>query len=364
MLLVICGAGASFDSVPAIPPPPPGKPTPEEYRPPLARELFELRPMFIQTLAQYPECRAIIPFLRKPKGTTLEGELQRLQEEAESFPKIKSQLAAVRYYLQQMLFRCEHGWNQSSMGITNYRSLLHIIEQWRQVHGESVCFVTFNYDTLIEEALSEVDLRIKSISDYISGHSHYALIKLHGSVTWSREVVAPRDFRTDRGADAVRQELISRAADLRFGERYIYHAPFATGIYSDPTAHPPEIKIVYPAIAIPIERKIKFECPKEHIEVLCSRLPKVKRVLIIGWRGMEESFLALMKDHLQAPLEVMVVEATNESAKEVERQLNPLIESRTAGGIQSVVGGFTQFIENRNVVGFLEGQPDPTFRLP
>jgi hypothetical protein len=362
MLMVICGAGASYDSVPALPPAALGEKTREDFRPPLASELFERRHAFENALAEFPECRPIIPWLRNPQLKTLEGELQRLQDEAPSYPARYCQLAAVRYYLQQMLFSCEDGWRELSGGITNQRTLLDMIEQWRQAHNESVCFVTFNYDTLIEDALPDVGLRINSMNDYISGHPNYRLIKLHGSVTWSRDVVVPTNFRRENGADGIRHELIKRAAELQFSDRYFHEIPYTIGIYTDKAVIPTENRIAYPAIAIPVERKSQFECPREHVTALCSILPKIKKVLIVGWRAMEQHFLKLMQDHLVAPLEVMIVEATTKSAEDVKKQLEPIIESRVTNGIQSVVGGFTQFIENRNVIGFLEGQPDPTYR--
>ena len=94
----------------------------EQNRPPLANQLFQDRGPFAAALAEFPDCHAVVPWLRDPKGTTLESQLQRLQDEAETYPARHSQLAAVRYYLQQMLYRCEQGWNQTAMGVTNYKT--------------------------------------------------------------------------------------------------------------------------------------------------------------------------------------------------------------------------------------------------
>src|ERR1700721_2550176 len=217
MLMVIFGAGASYDSVPAHPP----NIRPYlENRPPLANQLFANRPQFAAALAEFPECHAVVPWLREPKGAPLEGMLQRLQDEAQDYPERYSQLAAVRYYLQQMLWRCEQHWKDSAMGITNYKSLFDMIEQWRQARDESVCIVTFNYDTLLEDALPIAGLRIGVISDYISRHPRYVVVKLHGSLNWSREVDFPTDFRTQDGPVGVRRQLINRAAQLIVSNRY------------------------------------------------------------------------------------------------------------------------------------------------
>ena len=122
-----------------------------------------------------------------------------------------------------------------------------MVEQWRQADDESVCLVTFNYDTLLEDALPAVGLRLDSISSYISAHPRYVVIKLHGSVNWSREVDAPTDFLTQSGGHGVRNELIKRAAQLEVSSRYVQENPYSTGLCDG--------KVVFPAIAIPVEKK-------------------------------------------------------------------------------------------------------------
>lgn len=91
MLLVIFGAGASYDSAPSHPPPyrgslssaiPSGT---ETYRPPLANELFEERALFAETLKRYKQCLAIVPYLRHLGKRQLEEVLEQLQAEAVSY---------------------------------------------------------------------------------------------------------------------------------------------------------------------------------------------------------------------------------------------------------------------------------------
>jgi hypothetical protein len=48
--------------------------------------------------------------------------------------------------------------------------------------------VTFNYDTMLEQAISQVlGLALNTIDAYFS-HPYYAIIKPHGSINWGREV--------------------------------------------------------------------------------------------------------------------------------------------------------------------------------
>lgn len=129
-------------------------------------------------------------------GTTVESVLSELQAQAAHNQIRHSQLAAIRFYLQSMLRTLVENWNHHALGVTNYNSLIDRIEDWRcRSGGREICLVTFNYDTLLEDALRPVH-RILALSDYIS-HSYYKLIKLHGSVNWAHEVDSPPVSKAD-----------------------------------------------------------------------------------------------------------------------------------------------------------------------
>ena len=116
----------------------------------------------------------------------MEQKLQRLQEECEGYPDGLRQLAAVRFYLNLILRDCVTRWNHLTKGITNYAALLDRIKRWRKGPGPT-CLVTFNYDTLLEEALRTVGNPIGSIEDYIAG-DEWKVVKIHGPVDWGREL--------------------------------------------------------------------------------------------------------------------------------------------------------------------------------
>jgi hypothetical protein len=91
MLLVIFGAGASYDSVQQMRPPnvplsaqrpiPRQYPAHEEARPPLANQLFDTRDIFAKAMGQFPDCKALVPLLRRP-DVSIERELARFQKQA------------------------------------------------------------------------------------------------------------------------------------------------------------------------------------------------------------------------------------------------------------------------------------------
>jgi len=70
MILVIFGAGASYDSVPSR--------TPDRHprallysRPPLARELFLGTDFFMSVLSRFPGCHPIVPYLQAAGGGSI-----------------------------------------------------------------------------------------------------------------------------------------------------------------------------------------------------------------------------------------------------------------------------------------------------
>ena len=50
-------------------------------------------------------------------------------------------------------------------------------------------------------------------------------------------------------------------------------------------------RLIFPALAIPVEGKDEFSCPKRHVERLRNLLAGASRIMTIGWRATEAHFL-------------------------------------------------------------------------
>src|SRR5271165_7128446 len=108
MLLVVLGAGASYDSVAHLPLSAPNDTTFNPERPPLANQLFDHRPIFVDAMNHYPECKALVSPLRK--RVQIEKELAKYQEQAKTYPPALKELAAIRFYLHHALWECQKHW--------------------------------------------------------------------------------------------------------------------------------------------------------------------------------------------------------------------------------------------------------------
>jgi len=359
MLMVIFGAGASYDSSPDFSPPrpqaaqqnfgpPPAPPNPREsWRPPLATQLF-LDPtgVFGDTVANpnHRKLLPILPRLRQPLNGSVEQELESLLAEANADangdPERKRQLFTVRYYLHDLLFKVTGEWLNRTNGVTNYVTLLDQIR--RHTTGESVCLVTFNYDLLLDRALLSFGYRTQRPEDELLAHPNFKLLKPHGSVDWARYVDTPPNTRMGI------EQIIEQADSIKLTNNYL------RADATDPRQMFSFERPIVPAIAVPVQTKTEdtFEWPQSHRAFLDQFLPSVTKILIIGWQAREAHFLQLLRSKLINLTHLMVVgrEASDAGGilayfvQEIGRTPSPL--SRYTGQ-----RGFTQFVVNR------EGEP-------
>jgi hypothetical protein len=319
MLMVVFGAGASADSVN-----PDVLPVARGRMPPTAAQLFGYRESFDKILrTNYPMAVSAVQHLREriAKGNSMEVELARLQDEAEDYEADRRALVAIRFYIQEVIREGDRF--VSAQELTNYRSLVRTLDKWRHTRGEPVVYLTFNYDAILEPALeSALDIpRFGSLGAYHAS-DRFQLFKLHGSVDWwhpTAKLSTPRDQRDMRVGfiNEVRMEDIhTETYELRDPDRF----------YSDPVEG--MMRLYFPAIAIPVEKKSHFECPSDHVERLKGLLPRVDKVLTVGWRAQEAHFLDLMAEHLPAQVETLVVTSAHNSAVEVYKRLRDHFKDR------------------------------------
>jgi hypothetical protein len=266
--------------------------------------------------------------------------LEILQSESEQDAERKRQLAAVRWYLQFVVSQFDIEWTSVSEGITNYVTLL---DQLRRCRGTSpILLVTFNYDRMIEEALSSLAISVESLESYLK-HDGFKLFKLHGSVNWGREVETQIEAAKTGHVWTVISELVDRASELEVSDRY-RALPYTTR----PVALSEGVPL-FPAVAIPVETKRAFECPAEHLECLRANLAAVRKILIVGWRGTEAHFLALLRDHLTNEVDIEAVLGSRDDSEAV------LADIGNAGikfvGTPSSLG-FTDYVLRRDAEGF------------
>jgi len=260
------------------------------------------------------------------QGTPLERILDRLQAEAASHPMRRSQLMAIRFYLRDLITVCRQNWMQLTSGITNYFSLLDQLQSWRERSGKPVCIVTFNYDLLLEDALRTVGVDPLTLQGYVA-HPDWKIIKPHGSVNWAREV--DTEIRP-----LTRQALIARAAEgIEVSQRFVIDSQSVIATNN---------RLLFPALAIPVEGAKGFECPQEHLEVLRECIRQTTQILIVGWRATEKNFLEILARIMpsQMRFNLVIVCGSGQNATQTQANLKQSGVGTNATA-RLYVGGFT-----------------------
>jgi SIR2-like domain len=346
MLMVIFGAGASYDSCSTYPPGSrlhTGEDLDKFFRPPLANELFDNRPLFNSTLDQFPQVKPVLSRLRaSSEGKSdkpVEAILQEIEMQSTTYQRARTELLAVRCYLQKVIANTGRRWLEASRtgGITNQLTLLREIERTRS-DDEPVCLVTFNYDLLLENALGQLGYTYVQMDDYTRTPKLFRLFKLHGSVDWARElkVSFPGNLNTSHEPSFLKY-LIENGTEPRETDPFV--------LRPSTTMEPGNGLPLLPAIAIPVENKNTFECPRTILDDLRHSIPAVTRILIIGWQARENHFLAMLRSDMSQLRQVMVIGKDNKESGEIlDHFLKSIGKSELQPKCEAGATGFTNFI--------------------
>jgi hypothetical protein len=356
VLLIIVGAGASYDSDWRRPTTTQWSRSREtelgiQFRPPLAAQLFDEQ-RFGQFVARYAPSQGLMHQLRA--APEVEPELERIRDLSKVQTHLERQLRAVRYYLRDVIEETVRRWNQAMPDeMTNFTRLLTGLEHWRSERSrkggstETVAIVTFNYDTLFDEALTNIlpAFPLRKVGDYTSD-PRYKLFKLHGSVNWWREITPEWDTHGGISSPPTGWAHMIFDPPGRFYENGEFHV--GAGGY------PPCV----PCLALPMATKAlsDFACPESNlVDLRLGVFPKVTDVLIIGWKGFEAHFLQEWRiAHANNPQRkihsLAVVDVNhNEAAAVAQRVANAV---GLSPGATPVIETFSGFV-NDKLEGYL-----------
>ncbi len=352
-LLVILGAGASSDCLPADVPA--YKPVSAEgvatlpldlVRPPLTQGLVQAQPFVNRLASRWPGARPVLDVLRRrlrasrgspaAEAVSLEQALAEYEQRQRNVPEVEEHLLAFRFYLRDLFWESAHYMGSPDLmgGITNYQGLVNRVLEWCGLRSATACIVSFNYDLLLEEALrSTWGFQIGDIASYL-GHRCVAVVKPHGSVQWA--------WPTKGGG-------IHASDPAGFGAVSILHA-LRAGIdkasmrsFSEPPYKAEEGLI--PALALPIRDKSTFVWPPEQAKYFASLQGAVSRVLVVGWRALEPHFLPYLKPLVRVDSRVLVVTEKPSAAQATVDQLRPYLDAR-ADAWRTSVSGFRLALES------------------
>ena len=294
MLLVILGAGASHDSLAGAA---------KDERPPLASDLLADRfnGSFNKFIGSGAAANRVLAGMAS--GNSLEAELQALRDRADAgYDPLKSQLVALQFFLQDIMAGISATWGERKGGMNNFASLVGALEEWRvRYESAELLYVTFNYDTLLEQALERElpGVNYRNMERYLDDER--AVIKVHGSWNWKRKLEAPALPSNVGNTDV--PWLIANAPGFRLSDDYLVEIR-TSRITVD------SLIALAPAVAIPVVNKAGaefFSCPPAHLARMRTSMSDVTDVLVVGWKGNEAHFLSELHKHVPHAAKVTIV---------------------------------------------------------
>lgn len=199
--------------------------------------------------------------------------------------------------------------------------------------------VNFNYDTILDHYLDmKFGYNSGTLNDYIDWEERrFVHFKPHGSCNWGWVLSQQQRAHLTRepAAELYRRrvlpwqlyyEILGSAREMVNGSSYgmEMHGK-RKGRYSLDKLKIEIVRpdqVAYPALLLPFKEKDEFVMPYYHQTALRILLPKVKRLVVIGWKGSEQLFLNLLRDTAQGIIQVVVV---NPEADEVRKVLFPYL---------------------------------------
>jgi len=280
--LIILGAGASHDFLH------PMRVRTLDYMPPLTNGLFN--DSFKDRLNAHKYVRKLVsamPHDDNNNARDLETYLTKLQNEvALSNKECYRQLIALRLYLRDLFGFIE---DNSFREPNHYQGLIESINNYA---AGKAFIINFNYDLLFERHLPNYET-LQRVDDYMSGD--IKVIKIHGARNWVNIVgeIYDEDSISDEEYLLTNAEIIHNNLkdEDTITEIFIHpYLPQKRNPYGD---EPVKFYLV-PSLAIPIDGKRNYICPKAHIDILEDSKGEINKILIIGWKAGDEFSVQLI----------------------------------------------------------------------
>ncbi|MCU1615827.1 MAG: hypothetical protein JWO98_3367 [Frankiales bacterium] len=233
-----------------------------------------------------------------PDGGDVEAHLGAFLKQAmkTNDPHYKADLIAIRYYLRALTQRAASDIRAASAGQTTLLTLVTRLHDLSVSHGIRVCFISFNYDTLLEKAIEDrFGHYFQSLDDYLS--APFPVYKPHGSTNWIQELALSEPSPTRVVYDHFSQIPLAKHWDAGTGGavEMLDGGQRNVGQGND--------RLYVPAVAIPADYKDAFVMPEDHLLGMRTALNETSALLVAGWRASETEFLRICATELYSHLQ-------------------------------------------------------------
>ncbi|NEQ51428.1 MAG: hypothetical protein F6K11_15020 [Leptolyngbya sp. SIO3F4] len=217
--------------------------------------------------------------------------------------------------------------------------------------GGKVLFVNMNYDTILDQAISQSEGAISSFDAYISSES-WGLVHPHGAISWGYET--PKEFA---GLNS-RTAILEKAMAIENVSLRLIHLKNDFPIENINLLNQNLSSSRIPALALPVAgtlEKEKFVSPPEHIEYIKGFADKFSNLVLIGWRGLDPHILSLISPKGKRKLKNIHVVSNSKTG--AVSTLDILRQSGFSGENEVAIdGGFENYVKSSE---FAQLYPNP-----
>jgi len=327
-ILIICGAGASFDY--------------SNYAHPsiltndLVNTNFINKPEISSIISKYPDMAGIFSEISTPvieNKQTFESSLQKIMDGVGDKKHRKEQFISLEFFLKDTF-----EWvSKQSNPINNYQALITKIKDYNEGKAS---VITFNYDSLLEQSIT--DEKYVDINHYLS--NNIQIIKPHGSHDWA--------YMSDKNNLDYQWE--GCITDCDYYKKHPEYLSQLRQIGAHPY-HTNQLKnhsnlAIFPAIAVPLSNKDTFVCPERHTLQIKTVLKNADKILIIGWKAGDKILVDLIEKNINKQVPVTIVTEKKESSEEVASNLRHIKNLN----FRLVNSGFSGFISSDEINVFFK----------
>ena len=312
MLTVIFGAGASHDSKPLDFPQPIKRVTTDANNkeavplkaPPLTSQILageEAGDAYNSNVMMPKKLDPVLQTLiRRADSLGLEGALQELRDQSVDDPERWVQLMAFQRWLYDIIDGSIQPWLSALNYQTTYTDLVERLRHLSTVHSFDVNYISFNYDTMLEQAIEAGRERSGSRFEQLEAYVTAAplVFKPHGSTSWSYATEISQ-ASSSAGLEFWSRERLKNAKLQHDKEARSWRGSLLFG----------KTLATHPALSIPVLNKSDndFVFPVMHLRAMEDALSKTSALLIVGWSAKEPHFLAKLQEFLPEGCRMLIV---------------------------------------------------------
>jgi hypothetical protein len=316
----------------------------DPLRPPLGTSLFEKR--FKPFYTKYSGVRESLHFLQD-ENPDIEG---LFENEWKNISKHNNQAVLsrhinIQYYLQEILKSVGERVINEYYGKNLYAKLFNKLQKIysasitkgynNEISSKNFAFVTFNQDTILEYfACQQFGKKIDSIHDYVNiNNSPFSIFKPHGSWNWGWKFLDSSQFGESTSESLFNSKAnffdiyfkyLGNHIDMVDWSSWGHNIQLNKNELGKFSINKSKIEIInthninayFPALLLPYRDKDDFTMPISHFYEMESYLHYIETLVLIGWKGNEESFNHILLTRTNRLRKVIIVDPNHQTIKQ------------------------------------------------